>query len=100
MKNGDFKLPPPQYMILSDLAQACPNFEAIPNAAASTDRLLSATVPTKPYQLYADPSDFPGMRAAAGDLANDRELGVLCFPEDEAHPMYVRIRFCFGGFWD
>ena len=80
--SGAFFLAPPQYFILTQLAENCPTLESIPVYASSNAHRITREYPIKPYPIKMDPDD-------EGALTRMSTTAVaITMPGDELHPVF------------
>lgn len=79
---GKFFLAPPQYFILTQLAEQCKTMSSVVAHASSDAHRLTREYPIKPYPMKKDPADD-----AASSVA-------IAMPGDELHPVFPGLPGC------
>jgi len=94
---GRISMVPPQWYILRELADSCPRMAEVRAWAAGPQRALQREYPIKPYPVALPRTEQAallqrqrGSGAAKAASAGSKEptAFALCFPGDEAHPVF------------
>eukprot|EP00729_Bicosta_minor_P006609 gene6609-9679_t len=79
---GKFFLAPPQYFILTQLAEQCKTMSSVVAHASSDAHRLTREYPIKPYPMKKDPADDTASSVA------------IAMPGDELHPVFPGLPGC------
>mmetsp|Transcript_107691 Transcript_107691/g.291931 ORF Transcript_107691/g.291931 Transcript_107691/m.291931 type:complete len:131 (+) Transcript_107691:2-394(+) len=81
---------PPQWFILSELAECCPRMAGVAAYAASPERSLQRDHPIKPYPVALGEEERERLLKQGGTVPTDSKQAAfaLAMPGDEMHPVY------------
>lgn len=83
---GTLTMVPPQFYILTELAENCRSMESVADHASSAARALQRDHPIKPYLVPLTEEERSAFLRRQGE--EDGNVFSLCFPGDEAHPVF------------
>eukprot|EP00929_Paragymnodinium_shiwhaense_P032515 TRINITY_DN18010_c0_g1_i2.p1 TRINITY_DN18010_c0_g1~~TRINITY_DN18010_c0_g1_i2.p1 ORF type:complete len:367 (-),score=68.36 TRINITY_DN18010_c0_g1_i2:267-1331(-) len=92
-ESGLVSMAPPQWYIAHELAEKCPRLADVSSYAGCASRTLRREYPIKPYVVLLQEEEGAAFRRRCeerlrGRGVNDFMPVALCFPGDEAHPVF------------
>jgi len=90
---GHISMVPPQWYILRELADMCPNMDAVPGYAGSAERILQRDYPIKPYAISLTATERLRIMNRVVDtkqIEDQKPTNIysLVYPGDEYHAVF------------